>query len=69
MVSISGAVYIGIIGAIFIAALKSMLVDVLKEYEAYKKTVAKAEAESTASEVELLHQEVIELKKKVAGRE
>lgn len=66
---ISGAVYIGIIGAIFIAALKSMLVDVLKEYEAYKKTVAKAEAESTASEVELLHQEIIELKKKVAGRE
>lgn len=66
---ISGAVYIGIIGAIFIAALKSMLVDVLKEYEAYKKTVAKAEAESAAREVELLHQEIIKLKKKVAGRE
>lgn len=66
---ISGAVYIGIIGAIFIAALKSMLVDVLKEYEAYKKTVAKDEAESAASEVELLHQEIIKLKKKVAGRE
>ena len=47
---ISGAVYIGIIGAIFIAALKSMLVDVLKEYEAYKKTLAEQNSDPTESE-------------------
>ena len=60
---ISGAVYIGIIGAIFIAALKSMLVDVLKEYEAYKKTLAEKNEDPTESE--LLRQEIEYLKNKI----
>lgn len=60
---ISGAVYIGIIGAIFIAALKSMLVDVLKEYEAYKKTLAEQNEDPTASES--LRQEIEYLKNKI----
>ena len=60
---ISGAVYIGIIGAIFIAALKSMLVDVLKEYEAYKKTLAEQNEDPTDSE--LLRQEIEYLKNKI----